>query len=261
MDQEQQPRERSFTSELVPDWRPTREQMLWAVRLAVAVVVLLGVFLFLYVISFLFGRTVWELLKVLAVPIAIGAAVPLLNWLQKKRELEVENQRAQDEALQAYLDQMSQLLLDKDKPLRQSEEDSEVRILARARTLTVLARLDGLHEVQVVQFLYESDLIAADRPVVLDLGGADLSWADLRKADLSFANLIGADLSDAVLGRAHLSNARGVTEEQLTEAKSLQGAIMPNGQKYEDWLKRREEEKRTAVPRNRARHTPTSWLW
>jgi uncharacterized protein YjbI with pentapeptide repeats len=153
--------------------------------------------------------------------------------------------------LQAYLDQMSQLLLDKDKPLRQSEEDSEVRILARARTLTVLARLDGLHEVQVVQFLYESDLIAADRPVVLDLGGADLS----------FANLIGADLSDAVLGRAHLSNARGVTEEQLTEAKSLQGAIMPNGQKYEDWLKRREEEKRTAVPRNRARHTPTSWLW
>jgi hypothetical protein len=53
--------------------------MLWAVRLAVAVVVLLGVFLFLYVISFLFGRTVWELLKVLAVPIAIGAAVPLLN--------------------------------------------------------------------------------------------------------------------------------------------------------------------------------------
>src|SRR5215207_9517857 len=204
--------------------------MLWAVRLAVAVVVLLGVFLFLYVISFLFGRTVWELLKVLAVPIAIGAAVPLLNWLQKKRELEVENQRAQDEALQAYLDQMSQLLLDKDKPLRQSEEDSEVRILARARTLTVLARLDGLHEVQVVQFLYESDLI-------------------------------GADLSDAVLGRAHLSNARGVTEEQLTEAKSLQGAIMPNGQKYEDWLKRREEEKRTAVPRNRARHAPTSWLW
>jgi len=132
---------------------------------------------------------------------------------------------------------MSQLLLDKDKPLRQSEEDSEVRILAR--TLTVLARLDRLHEVPVVQFLYESDLIAADRPVVLDLGGADLSFANLRKADLSFANLIGADLSDAVLGRAHLSNARGVTEEQLTEAKSLQGATMPNGQKYEEWIKSR----------------------
>ena len=51
-----------------------------------------------------------------------------------------QEQRAQDPALQAYLDQMSTLLLEKD--LRNSEEDSEVRTLARARTLTVLERLD-----------------------------------------------------------------------------------------------------------------------
>jgi hypothetical protein len=28
-----------------------------------------------------------------------------------------------------------------------------------------------------------------------------------------------------------------VSEEQLRSAKSLEGATMPNGQKYEDWLK------------------------
>jgi uncharacterized protein YjbI with pentapeptide repeats len=64
-----------------------------------------------------------------------------------------------------------------------------------------------------------------------DLSGADLSGADLSGADLSGANLGGADLRDA-----DLSNAT-VTQEQLDQIKYLQGATMPNGQKYEDWLK------------------------
>ena len=76
------------------------------------VVVLLAALLLLYVIGLLFGVTLWNVLKVLAVPITVGAAVPLLNWLQKKRELEIADRRAeadregaehraQDEALQA----------------------------------------------------------------------------------------------------------------------------------------------------------------
>jgi uncharacterized protein YjbI with pentapeptide repeats len=66
-----------------------------------------------------------------------------------------------------------------------------------------------------------------------DLGGADLSETDLSGTNLSGADLIETDLSDA-----DLHDARGVTEEQLEEtAKTLQGATMPNGQTYEDWLK------------------------
>jgi hypothetical protein len=43
--------------------------------------------------------------------------------------------------------------------------------------------------------------------------------------------------SDTISG-ADLSNAIGVTNEQLEEqAWSLEGATMPGGQKYEDWLK------------------------
>jgi uncharacterized protein YjbI with pentapeptide repeats len=60
------------------------------------------------------------------------------------------------------------------------------------------------------------------------------------------ANLEGADLSDAELGDAALSNANltnaKVTYEQLSKCSTLQGATMPNGQKYEDWLKSREED-------------------
>jgi uncharacterized protein YjbI with pentapeptide repeats len=48
-------------------------------------------------------------------------------------------------------------------------------------------------------------------------------------------------LSDALLGGANLSGAdltnATVTQEQLDKAESLKGATMPDGQKYENWLR------------------------
>jgi uncharacterized protein YjbI with pentapeptide repeats len=199
-------------------------------------------------------RTLWDWLELFIFPAALAIGAAWLNWAQRQREreaqearrqrereaqvaqrerereaqvaqrereLDVENQRAQDEALQAYLDQMSQRLLDNDRPLRESEEGDEVRTLARARTLTVLARLDGQRKGNVVRFLYEAGLILKDRPIVVlqqsalreadlivaYLIGADLSGADLRGADLSGADLTEADLSEAYLIKAHLRQA------------------------------------------------------
>jgi uncharacterized protein YjbI with pentapeptide repeats len=55
---------------------------------------------------------------------------------------------------------------------------------------------------------------------------------------LSGADLRGAILSDMDLSEANLEGARGVTNEQLEQqAKLLKGATMPDGQKYEEWLK------------------------
>jgi uncharacterized protein YjbI with pentapeptide repeats len=125
---------------------------------------------------------------------------------QRKRELEVRSQQAQDDATQAFLDEMTRLLLDRDKPLRLSREGDEVRTLARARTLTVLSRLDGARKGNVVQFLYESNLMMKDHGVV-NLRGADLSRADLSEAGLSRADLSGADLTYADLSDARLSYA------------------------------------------------------
>ena len=235
---------------------------------------------------------------------------------QERAEIDrqIADQHRQDNILQLYLDQIGQLLLDKDRPLRQSKflvsgdtEGSETNTLARARTLTVLPRLDGDRKARVVQFLMEAGLLRKEELVVslygADLSGASLSEvpnlykadlsnailcgadlsgdflieADLSNADLSEANLgeamllradlsranlseaclIGAhlveadlrkaDLSRAVLSRAKLhrsdlreadlSGAKGWTKEQLAEAKFLNGATMPNGQKYEEWLK------------------------
>src|SRR5215213_3477259 len=145
---------------------------------------------------------------------------------QRQRELVLAEQRAQDEALQEFLDHMSQLLTDEARPLHRAQLGDSLSTVARARTLTVLTRLDGDRKGSVVRFLYESGLITKNRLIL-----------DLRSADLSRANLSGANLSGA-----YLRDATGVTKEQLGQARSLEGATMSSGQKYEDWLKSRGEE-------------------
>src|SRR5215203_3849812 len=91
------------------------------------------------------GKTVWNWLEVLIVPLVLVVIGFLFTMQQDARQQQIEDQRAQqaqklenqraeaerelaeqsaqDEALQAYLDQMSSLLLEKD--LRDSKKDSE----------------------------------------------------------------------------------------------------------------------------------------
>jgi uncharacterized protein YjbI with pentapeptide repeats/heme/copper-type cytochrome/quinol oxidase subunit 4 len=303
-------------------------------------------------------KTVWDWLQLLIVPLALAiigfvftmqqdARQQAIENKRAKQAQEIENQRAKQAqeieelraehaTLQAYLDQMGTLLLDRN--LRGADENSDVRRLARGRTLIVLDALSAddaaeprpYRQVRTLRFLYEAELIQPtptnDQPVIslnnadltaidltgrpflrgahlqqahlsesiLDhvdlrdayLAGADLRSADLERADLEDANLSAAfleeaDLSGANLANVDLSNAewiykqdpllreRGaglrnadlrdadlkganltnanlkganlkgaeVTDEQLASSKSLEGAIMPNGQKYEDWIK------------------------
>jgi len=148
--QEQKHRERSFISELVPDWRPTRGQVLWAIRIAIILVVLLGL---LTLIGLPFGITLWEWVKLLMVPAVIAAGGIWFNRQQRQRESEIAEQRAQDEALQEYLEQMSQMLTDKERPLCRAQPGDDLSTVARARTLTVLTRLDDDRKGTVVRFL------------------------------------------------------------------------------------------------------------
>jgi uncharacterized protein YjbI with pentapeptide repeats len=186
----------------------------------------------------------------------------LIEERRAQAERELEDQRAQDAALQAYLDQMNTLYLEEDL------SDAKVRTLLRARTLTVLGRLDPSRKTQVTQFLSEAELVTSvdgREPILaldgaslsnadlnfLDLRGAhlsdahlsdadlifaalsdaDLRNADLRNADLRGANLSDANLSDAYLGGANLEGVY-VTDEQLDQAISLEGATMPDGSKH-----------------------------
>ena len=164
------------------------------------------------------GVTVRNWLEILIVPMVLVGIGLVFEMRQNARQQQIEEQRAQDAALQSYFDQMSTLLMDHD--LRSSDEGSEVRNLARARTLTVLASLDPTRKTALIRFL----------------GDAALIQSTSTESDDVIIALSGADLSNA-----NLSNAEGVTNQQLErEAYSLFEATMPNGQKYEDWLKDRQ---------------------
>jgi hypothetical protein len=229
---EKAPRERleDLVSLLVGAWRPTAQQVLWSVRIVLATGILLCI---LALVGRPFGITLWDWIKLLVVPAVIAAGGLWFNSQQRDRELESAERRAQDEALQAYLDQMSDMLIpNKDQPSLYIERPGgslsevilkggliRVREVARARTLTVLPRLDGTRKVHVVQFLYESGLIYKERILILyDESDripvlekrhniVSLEQADLREADLSHANLSGANLFDANLFYADLSEA------------------------------------------------------
>jgi type II secretory pathway pseudopilin PulG len=82
-------------------------------------------------------------MQLLIVPVVLAIVTVVFTLYQEGRQsrieqqraqnaLQVAEQRAQDAALQDYLDQMGSLLLNKDRPLRQSKEGDEVRTLARA---------------------------------------------------------------------------------------------------------------------------------
>ncbi len=115
------------------------------------------------------GMTVRDWLQLLIIPFALVGIGLLFEMQQAKREerraeaeRELAEQRAQDEALQAYLDQMSTLLLDQNLGGSDSPSEAQTSVvnqLARARILTVLARLDPEDKASVLQFLYESGLI------------------------------------------------------------------------------------------------------
>jgi hypothetical protein len=127
------------------------------------------------------SQKLWNWLELLIIPAALGVGTAWLNSTQRQRErreeerqreLEryIQDQRAQDDALQSYLDYMSKLLIDEKlllelmsqvRPLYEEEQANgtrskkevpyptqeqefaqQVQIVLRARTLALLTRLE-----------------------------------------------------------------------------------------------------------------------
>ena len=262
MDQQQQSRR-----------RPTRTQVTWigigVVAGLFAAIVVFGGYYFEWKWTGYPKRTPWDWMDLLIVPVVLAIGGYWFTSSQNQATQAAAERRTQDEALQAYLDVMSQLLTDEKRPLRRAQIGDSLSSVARARTVTVLPRLDGERKARVVQFLYESGLIAKKRPIIdllradlrgadlqdaglrgadlqgANLNGADLFMADLKWADLSFADLRGADLRSVDLLEADISNTKlrgadlrraslrlvqeGWTVNQLRAAKSLEDATMPDG--------------------------------
>jgi uncharacterized protein YjbI with pentapeptide repeats len=238
-----------------PRWRPTGVYVHWA-TVVVAVLVTLGILSYFVYLGYGLewtglgqakvqqdvrpAKTLWEWLGLFIVPVMLAAGGFLLNRWQKERDEAIQqaqkereaigaNQRAQDEALRAYLDQMSNLIVD--QKMREAPEDSDTHRLAQARTIAILLGLDQDRKKRPLKLIYELRLILRERPIIklenagldtADLSEMTLHDACLREADLRCADLKGADLKGTDLTRADLRGAN-LTDANLSDA-SLAGA-------------------------------------
>ncbi len=215
------------------------------------------------------AKSLWDwlgLLATLAIPVVVGLGAAWYTAQQRKVSESETRDNQRHATLQAYLDKMSELLLNGNLAERTADgqlnpEYKRGCLVARVRTITVLTQLDARRIGYVFAFLREAELMSAtkdDNAISLknaDLHAVDWSQADLCGADLRGANLSGANLSGAIFfsiiyvprafggtivipNRADLSganlrgaNLRGakVTDEQLAKAASLEGATMPDG--------------------------------
>jgi uncharacterized protein YjbI with pentapeptide repeats len=161
------------------------------------------------------GKKLWDFLQLAGVPLVLAIVAFRLQDLTKKRELEIADERVKQDILNRYFDQMSALFFEHN--LR-GDEGAEVRIVARARTISALRELDSRRNRQLINFAWELKLIGREQPL-FDLSGADLNQANLVGANLEGVNLSGADLRGATLDGAVLAHAN------LTDA-NLEGAIL-----------------------------------
>jgi cell division protein FtsB len=195
------------------------------------------------------NKTYWDWLTLLTALAAVVVSATTVFYttaqqeIMQQRQAQEQQRQAQEAELQAYIDQTMNLFADSEY-LRIGPDD-EIQALARARTFSALEQADRNGKKSIIRFLYDARLIQGDDPAV-SLSGATLTnvplgHMDLRSVNLSGTNLNGANLKSTDLSNANLSGAEGVTNEELQQqAASLEGATMPNGQKFEDWIKDKE---------------------
>jgi uncharacterized protein YjbI with pentapeptide repeats len=162
------------------------------------------------------GKTLWDWLELLVVPIVLALVAVWFSAQERKDDREAAEQRAQidreiatdrlqDAALQTYYDKMTELLLKED--LRDAPAGAEVISIALSRTRATLRSLDNVRKGLLVEFLHEARLIEKQNTII-QLNGADLMGADLMGANLTGANLAGANLNGANLCATRLARSK-----------------------------------------------------
>lgn len=182
--------------ETVMSAQQQEKQKRWRVLgTALLVVVLVG-FMITIIGGYAFSWTwtgfgdnkLWEWLNLLILPVTLALGANLVSMQQNRRslqesqaqhqtDLQIAEDTRQEGMLDAYIDQVMQLLLEKN--LRASRPGSDIREVARIHTLIALRRLNTTRQRILLQFLDEAGLINQDNPILnlseIDLSGIQLS--------------------------------------------------------------------------------------
>src|SRR5918998_3855762 len=112
-------------------------------------------------------RTIWDWIAVLGVGALLAAAVPSVGYIfarhQRKRDEQNIREREQVEALQAFFDQMSDLMIVRTLGQEDERPDNDPkRKVAQARALSILLAMDAAHKRSPLKLVYELGLIEKD---------------------------------------------------------------------------------------------------
>ena len=222
-----------------PRWWRNRN-LLWAVVVALAVWILVLASIIVDDFGGFQEIGFWEWVGVLIIPVVFATGTALLTNAQTQHELAGAHVRAQDEAIQQYLDQMSNLLVV--EKMREKPPESDLFMLAEARTLAVLLKLDGDRKRVPLKLIARLELINVASPSLslknaglndadlheltllnvclmgADLRLTDLMGADLRESDLTWVDMRGADLRRAILTDASLAHSNLVPYDRRNPA-------------------------------------------
>ncbi len=156
-------------------------------------------------------QNLWEWMKLLIVPLLIPISVFWLTYRTEENERTLEKYKARKEELQNYFDRMTNLLLK--HQLRVSAEDSEIRTIARALTLSVAPELSENQKSQLLLFLYDAGLIFRFSSIIglekIDLQNLTIQpKTDLRRISICEANLQGCNFEDVNLYYADFKSSK-----------------------------------------------------
>lgn len=184
--------------------------------------------------EFVPAKNYWDVLGLIVVPLSLSiiayffsrAERHVREHIEERRYLadkEIQAEKSRSDALQAYIVDMSRLLLDYN--LQNSDIVAIVRDIAHARTVTTLRDLDSTRKGSIVRFLYAAQLITVGTTVV-SLSDVDLRGINLVGVNCYGASFSGANIARGIFFRADLRNAsfkRAYLEEANFRLSDLRG--------------------------------------
>jgi uncharacterized protein YjbI with pentapeptide repeats len=181
------------------------------------------------------AKTLWDWLDLLIIPVTIGIIGWLFSKIEKEKSKKREEERSQNETLESFLQTMTNLIIEHKL---QNTPTSQTLAIARARINIAINNLNGERKGQVLQFLYESDLIniipklsllgANFQNAVLDeivLGKSEIKGVYFNKSSIQNANLNGAIFTGCDFSEVNFSNSLvknvDLSYANLTKAKLI----------------------------------------
>lgn len=162
------------------------------------------------------GKTIWDVLQLLVIPIALAIIAIIFSYIQSKENYRIEADRTRQSILDDYFDKINTLVLE--EKLSASSTENDALQFVRGYTLSTLRTLDSERKGLLLKFLYESNLIgscffprsdkylnflfAKNEPALISLAKTDLRYVNLHNVYLGCANM-----ADSVLIRANLQNS------------------------------------------------------